>query len=150
MGWNSLVRPFQTGHAGVLRQLFHDLLAVAAVLDAVKHPAQHPGGVGDGLLLADLAAGGVQVGDFHAQIVAATSKLQRVRVEVFSKMSPQTFLPSQLVGRDTGLLLWLSAGRPRVSSSSCPICGRPKCNSFMRLLSSSVNVPFPHSARDIE
>ena len=32
-------------------QIFHDLLAVAPVLDAVKHAAQHPGGVGNGLLL---------------------------------------------------------------------------------------------------
>ncbi len=38
-------------HPGVVGQVLHDLLAVAAVLDAVKHAAQHPGGVGDGLLL---------------------------------------------------------------------------------------------------
>ena len=39
-------------HTGVAGQLFHDALAVAAVLDAIEHPAQHPGGVGDGLLFA--------------------------------------------------------------------------------------------------
>ena len=45
-------------HAGVLGQLLHNGLPEAPVLDAVVHPAQHPGGVGDGLLHADLAAGG--------------------------------------------------------------------------------------------
>ena len=62
------------GHAGVFGQLLNDGLAVAAVLDAVKHPAQHPGGVGDGLLFADLAARRVQIGDFHAQIVGGHFK----------------------------------------------------------------------------
>lgn len=38
-------------HTGVVGEVFHDLLAVAAVFDAVEHPAQHPGGVGDGLFL---------------------------------------------------------------------------------------------------
>ena len=46
------------GHPGVLRQLLHDFLAEAPVLDAVVHPPQHPGGVGDGLLDPDLTAGG--------------------------------------------------------------------------------------------
>ena len=57
------------GHSGVFRQLLHQLLTEAPVLDAVKHPAQHPGGVGDGLLHADLAAGGAQVGAAHAQVL---------------------------------------------------------------------------------
>lgn len=61
-------------HTGVVGQLFHDALAVAAVLDAVEHPAQHPGGVGDGLLFADLAARRVEVGDFHAQVVGGDLK----------------------------------------------------------------------------
>ena len=56
-------------HARVLRQRLHDLLAEAAVLDAVVHAAQHPRGVGDGFLLADLGAGGVEIGHAHAQIV---------------------------------------------------------------------------------
>ena len=47
------------GHAGVLFQGFHDFLAVTPILDAVVHAAQHPGGIGDALLFADLAAGGV-------------------------------------------------------------------------------------------
>ena len=56
-------------HPGVLGKLLHDFLAEAAVLNAVEHPPQHPGGVGDGLLLADLGAGGIQVGDAHAEIM---------------------------------------------------------------------------------
>ena len=55
-------------------QVFHDLLPIAAVLDAVKHPAQHPGGVGNGFLFADLAARRVKVGDLHAQIVSGDLK----------------------------------------------------------------------------
>ena len=43
-------------NTGVMGQVFHDLLPIAAVLDAVKHPAQHPGGVGNGFLFADLTA----------------------------------------------------------------------------------------------
>ena len=38
-------------NTGVMGQVFHDLLPIAAVLDAVKHPAQHPGGVGNGSFL---------------------------------------------------------------------------------------------------
>ena len=47
---------------------------IAAVLDAVKHPTQHPGGVGNGFLFADLAARRVKVGDLHAQIVSGDLK----------------------------------------------------------------------------
>ena len=50
-------------HAGVLGQVLHHFLVVAPVLDAVKEPAQHTGGVLQGLLLAHLAAAGVQIGD---------------------------------------------------------------------------------------
>ena len=59
---------------GVLRQLFHDGLAKAPVLDAVVHAAQHPGGVGNGLLHADLGAGGPQVGAAHAQVLGGHLK----------------------------------------------------------------------------
>ena len=38
-------------HPRIAGEVLYDLLAVAAVLDAVEHPAQHAGGVGDGLLL---------------------------------------------------------------------------------------------------
>ena len=56
-------------HAGIPPQILDDLLAVAAVFDAVKHAAQHPGGVRQAFLLAQLAPGGIQVGALHAQIV---------------------------------------------------------------------------------
>ena len=56
-------------HAGIFGQRLDDFLAVAAVLDAVVHPAQHPRGVCDGFLFADLRAAGVQIGHAHAQIV---------------------------------------------------------------------------------
>jgi len=55
-------------------QVLDDLLAIAAVLDAVEHPAQHTGGVRNGLFFADLAARRVQIGDFHAQIVGGHFK----------------------------------------------------------------------------
>ena len=51
------------GHAGVFGQVLHGLLVVAPVLDAVKKPAQHLGGVLQGLLLAHLGAARVQIGD---------------------------------------------------------------------------------------
>ena len=54
---------------GVLCQLLYDLLPIAPVLDAVKHPAQHPGGIRNGLLFSDLAAGRVQIGDLHPQVM---------------------------------------------------------------------------------
>ena len=56
-------KPIPHGHAGMLRQLLHDLLVEAPVLDAVKEPAQYLGGVLHALLLSHLAASGVQIGD---------------------------------------------------------------------------------------
>ena len=47
------------GDTGVATQLFHQLLAEATVLDAVKHATQHSGGIGDGLFFAHLRAGGI-------------------------------------------------------------------------------------------
>ena len=90
-------------HAGVVRQLFHDLLTVATVLDAVKHPPQHPGGIGDGLLFADLATGGVQIGHFHAQIVGGYLKAAAGAGGGLFKDQGNIFAP-QLVVTDTGLL----------------------------------------------
>ena len=57
------------GHAGVFGQLLNDGLAVAAVLDALKHAGQHLRGIRDGLFLADLAARWVQIGRAHAKVV---------------------------------------------------------------------------------
>ena len=55
--------------AGILGQLVHQLLAEPAVLNAVEHPAQDPGGVSDALLFTHLGAAGVQVCHAHPQIV---------------------------------------------------------------------------------
>ena len=58
------------GDAGVLCKLLHQLLAVAPVLYAVVHPAQHPRRVGYALLFAHLGGAGVKIGHTHAQIPA--------------------------------------------------------------------------------
>ena len=52
-------------HTGILCQFFNNFLSKATVLNAVVHPAQNPGSVRDGLLHADLAAGGAQIGAAH-------------------------------------------------------------------------------------
>ena len=93
-------------NTGVVCQILHDLLAVATVLDAVKHPSQHPGGVGDGLLFTDLAAGGVQIGHFHAQIVGGHLKATAGAGGGLFKDQSNIFAP-QLVMTDTGLLFGL-------------------------------------------
>ncbi len=51
------------GDAGPLCQVFHYLLGIAPVLDAVEEAAQHLGGVLQGFFLAHLGAARVQVGD---------------------------------------------------------------------------------------
>ena len=61
-------------YPGIFRQLLHQLLTEPPVLDAVIHPSQHPGGVGDGLFLAHLRGPGVQIGDPHPQIVSSDLK----------------------------------------------------------------------------
>ena len=58
------------GDSGIFSQLLHRLLLEAAVLNAVKHAAQHPCGVGDALLFAHLGAAGVQICHTHSQVVA--------------------------------------------------------------------------------
>ena len=57
--------------AGLGGELLDALLPESAVLDAVEHAAQHAGGVGDGLLVAELRAGGVEIGDVGALVVGA-------------------------------------------------------------------------------
>ena len=47
-------------HTAEFRQRFHHLLVIAPVLDAVKEPAQHLGGVLHGFLFAHLGAAGLQ------------------------------------------------------------------------------------------
>mgnify|MGYP003299148054 CR=1 FL=1 len=52
--------------AGILCQCLHDLLTKAAVLNAVIHPAQNPGSIGNALLLAQLGSRRVQEGAVHS------------------------------------------------------------------------------------
>ena len=83
-------------HARTARQLFHHLLAEAAVFDAVVHPAQDPGRIRDGLLFPDLGAGGVEVGHAHPQIpgshfegaAGAGGRLFKNQGHVFSLTEP--------------------------------------------------------------
>ena len=91
-------------------QIFHDLLAVAPVLDAVKHAAQHPGGVGNGLLFADLAAGGIKVGHFHAQIVCGHLKAAAGAGGGLFKDQGNVFARKLVIVADAGLLFCLQVG----------------------------------------
>ena len=96
-------------HTGVVGKVFHDLLAIAAVLDAVEHAAQHTGSVGDGLLLADLAAGRVKVGHFHAQIVG--SDLEAAAGAGGGLLEDKgNVLAAQSIVADAGLFLCLQVG----------------------------------------
>ena len=64
-----LVRePVPDGDGGVLGELLDGLLREAAVLYAVEHPREHPRRVGDGLLLPELRARGVEVDGVHAEV----------------------------------------------------------------------------------
>ena len=69
VGCHSVGQPVPDRHAGVVGQLLDGGLGEAAELDAVEHPAQHPGGVGDRLLLADVRAVRAQIGDVGALVV---------------------------------------------------------------------------------
>ena len=56
-------------HAGKFRELLHDCLSVAPIFNAVVHPPQHTGSVGNRLFFAHLGAGGAEIGHAHAQIM---------------------------------------------------------------------------------
>ena len=56
-------------HAGKLGKLLYDGLGVAPVFNAVVHPPQHTGSVGNRLFFAHLGAGGAEIGHAHAQIM---------------------------------------------------------------------------------
>ncbi len=98
------------GNVGILGQLLHDALAEAAVLDAVKHAAEDAGGVSDALLLADLGAGGVKVGDAHAQIVARHLEGTAGAGAGLFKDQGDVLALAQGMG-DTGLFLGLQVSR---------------------------------------
>ena len=62
-------QPVPDRHPGVLGQGLHGLLGEAAVLDAVEGAAEHPGGVLHRLLVPDLGAARLQVGDVRALVL---------------------------------------------------------------------------------
>ena len=57
-------------NACIFRQILHDLLTESAVLDPVKHPAQHPCSVLDALLLADLGTCRSKISRAHSHVVS--------------------------------------------------------------------------------
>ena len=61
--------PVPDRHAGVLRQGLDRLLGEAAVLDPVEGPTEHPRGVLHRLLVTDLRAARLQVGDVRALVL---------------------------------------------------------------------------------
>ena len=100
------------GHARIFCQLLDDRLAVAAVLDAVVHPAEDAGGVGDRLLFADLRAGRVEIRDRHAQIMRRDlERAARPRAGLLENQRSLLAL-AQPVG-DIGLFLCLELGGKR-------------------------------------
>ena len=97
-------------HAGVLRQGFDDFLSEAAVLDAVVNAAEHARRVGDGLLLADLGTGGIEVGHAHAEVIRSDLEAApRAGGRLFKDQ--RDVLAAQRVVRNAGLLLRLQLGR---------------------------------------
>ena len=119
VGCQSSVRPLKTGTPACAASSSTMAWRVAAVLDPVEHPAQHPRGVLDRLLVPDLRAGRVEVGRRAPWSAAATSKAQRVRVEVFSKISAM-FRPRAGAPRGLPLAAFSSAAssiRPRNSAA---------------------------------
>ena len=96
------------GNGGVAGQLLHHLLAVAPVFDAVEHGGQHPGGVGDAFLFAQLGAG-VQIGDVHTQVVPGHLEAAAGAGTALFKDQGDVFALEIFVG-DAGFLQRLEAG----------------------------------------
>ena len=68
VGWNSVVRPFQTGTPAFSAKVSTMDCVKSAVLDAVIHAAEDARGILDGFFLAHLRALGVEVGHAHAEV----------------------------------------------------------------------------------
>ena len=85
-------------------QFFHNLLGKAAVFNTIKHPAQNPRRVCNAFLFADLRAGGVEIGDPHAQIMAGHLKgTARAGTGLF-KNQRNIFSPEHIMGNPLLLL----------------------------------------------
>ncbi|MNT63079.1 hypothetical protein D3C72_2008600 [compost metagenome] len=67
-------QPVPHRHARVFAQLFDDGLAIAAILDAVIHAAQHAGGVFHRLFVANLRSAWAEVGDLRTLVKGAHFK----------------------------------------------------------------------------
>jgi hypothetical protein len=111
--------PVVHGNVGVLRQLLDDGLGRTPVFDRVEHARQHARCVGGGLLVADLAAGRIEDGDVTALVARmATSKLTRVRVDVFSKIAASCRPARRCFSLPSRFAALRSAARSRSASSS--------------------------------
>ena len=93
VGWNSSVSPFQTGTPAYVRQRLDVLLGEAAVLDAVEHPAEHPGGVLHRLLVTDLRAARLEVGHVRALVVRRRPRTRSASASRSSRRSARCSCP---------------------------------------------------------
>ena len=90
----------------VLRQLFHDLLTEAAVLDSVEHPSEHPRGILDALLLSHLGACRPEVSRSHSHVVSRHLKRATCPCTVLLKQQGYV-LSTPVIYRHTLFLLLL-------------------------------------------
>ena len=86
------------GHAGISTKLFHDFLPKTPVLDAVKHPSQHPSCVGNALFFPDLRTGGIEIRRPHTQIMGCHFKGAAGSSAGFFKNQRNIFAPQRIVG----------------------------------------------------
>ena len=85
-------------HVRVFRQFLHDLLPEAPVLDPLEHARKHLRRVRNGLLFADLAARGVQVGGAHPQVAGRHLKGAARAGGGLFKDQRHVFAPQHVVG----------------------------------------------------
>ena len=91
---------------GILRQLLHHFLTVAAVFNAVIDPGQNPGSISNGFLAADLGGSGIQISGAHTQVVGGHLKTAAGAGAGLFKDQRHILALAKLVG-NTSLLLGL-------------------------------------------
>ncbi|MPN08613.1 hypothetical protein SDC9_155897 [bioreactor metagenome] len=102
--------PVPDGHASIFGEFFNNALAIAAVFDAVIHPAEHLRGIRDALLFADLRSAGVEIGCVHAEVKGGNLEgASRPRAGLFKDQ--RNVLAVQRVVRDARFLLRLQLRR---------------------------------------
>ena len=89
---------------------------VAAELDGVVHPAEHAGGVGDRLLVAELRAGRVEVGDVRALVVGRDLERRRGCGSRSSRRSARS--PCRRGAAPRCRRTWRSSAPPRAAAGS--------------------------------